>query len=71
MTQMRRRVVGILGMPGFRVRALVGSWCIYSGYRQLELTHTTSSDSRASTALSFVRTGCTAKGKVYVDIWAR
>ena len=55
-------------MPGFRVRALVGRWCIYSGYVQLKLTHTTSSYSSLSTALSFARTVCLVKGKVSVDI---
>jgi hypothetical protein len=64
----RRRVVGVLGMPGFRVRALVGRWCIYSGYVQLELTCTITSYSRLSTALSFARTVCLVKGKVSVDI---
>jgi len=54
MTWMIRRVVGILGMPGFRVRALMGSWCIYSGYPQLELTRTTSTSSYSRVDSAFI-----------------
>jgi len=60
----RRRVVGVLEMPGLRDRALADGWCIYSGYVQLELTRTITSYSRVSTALSFARTVCMVKGKV-------
>jgi hypothetical protein len=62
----RRRVVGVLGMPGIHDRALVGGRCIYNGYVQLELLNL--HNYILFTCVDSAKTGCMVEGKVYVDI---